>query len=100
MSNDEQKQLETMIARAVEEGTSPLRAQIGNLEALGDANSKAIKRIDRFVTGDEMTGEGGAKIRLDRLEQSDKTRKLWTNTALVAAIAAVIGGIANLIIKH
>lgn len=58
------------------------------MERLEEIGGK-LDRIEKFVTGDHEP-EKGLLVRIDRIEQADITRRWWTQTAVGAAITAVV----------
>ena len=49
-------------------------------------------RIEKFVTGDHEP-EKGLLVRIDRIEQTEIARKWWTQSALGAAITAIVASV-------
>lgn len=57
-----------------------------------------LDRIERFVTGDHEP-EKGLLVRIDRIEQAEITRKWWTQTAVGAAITAIVTSVWSIFAK-
>lgn len=64
-----------------------------------DEISGKLDRIEKFVTGDHEP-EKGLLVRIDRIEQADIGRKWWTQTAVGAAITAVVASVWSLFAAH
>lgn len=56
---------------------------------------KSIDKIKRCLEGPEGEPDKGVIVRLDRIEQKEKSRSFWIGTALVAGVTALGHGIVN-----
>ena len=55
-----------------------------------DRIESEVVAVKHLLTGNG-TPERGIIVRVDRLEQSDKTRSWWTRTAAAAGVTALVG---------
>lgn len=61
--------------------------------------SKKLEALDISINGCDEEPEKGIKVRLDRLEQTEKRRDWWITSALGASISAIGVSLWNLLRK-
>jgi len=64
--------------------------QLDRIESNVNESKADVRQIKEWINGN---GNTGAKVRLDRLEQSETGRRRWARGTLLAAITAVFAAI-------
>lgn len=97
--HERRDELKAMIDQSIGKAFGEIRQDVHDIRNEVRGMKESMYAVNRFITGNGDPDKG-ATVRLDRLEQKDKSRAFWTNTAIGAALSAIVAAVAGLIFKH